>query len=578
MDLSPVLGVLGVDSLADITLEKLRDKVNNVHHGVLSRQQVLQAFMGWLHERITRDIQQKSLLSEFMDLLLVPGKLHQHLFNEGEVCAAFNEWQVKDAAENPANIRRYQMVQSDFRDLFEEADRDSNSGPEWSFGPSGLDRERDSSADPDEPTSTRIVGGGKRKSGSNGIPLGSKKRSRNHTHQKITNSVKSTKPANPKFAKPSKSPKSIKSISLGEAEEEFNVGNYTLVELENASLGISNHEKPYLLDVSMTMYGQPNPPPQYVCKRCHQSGHWIQLCPTNLNPDWDSPPPPDYTCDICQKKGHHFATLCPQNQKFSSLTKQRQRREEHAHEELITPTRSGGVRGRDPRRLTPPSRQRSRSPRNTPRRPEPGIIGLDGGKSQVLGSGNANRTKYRDRSVSPWTVRRRMTFKDDDHYDKGSNKHRHNHPQNLTGKLPYRQAKAPQNFRSFLNLDETRKEDIGRLSYDDVFVGPRPSSKEPILTHRPKPAEAYEGEKKVIKSEPMDTQQICNEMEGAGTEADRFLDELEDEILTGTPGRKSGLDILSFLESRGNPIINRKPNRKTAADMFDEVQKYRTDH
>ncbi|KAI1450416.1 hypothetical protein F5Y02DRAFT_426620 [Annulohypoxylon stygium] len=570
MDLSLILGTLGVDSLPNITLEELRDKVNNVQHGVLSRQQVLQAFMGWLHERITRDIQQKSLLSEFMDLLLVPGKLHQHLFNEVEVCTAFNEWQVKDAAENPPNIRRYQMVQSDFRDLFEEAERDSNPGPEWSFGPSGLDRERDSSPDTDEPSRTRLVGGGKRKSGSNEIPLGARKRSRIHAPQKTSKSIKTTKPNS---IEPTKPFKPIEPNNLAEVKEEPDESNYTLVELENASLMISNHEKPYLLDVSMTMYGHHSPPPQYVCKRCHQSGHWIQFCPTNLDPVWDRPPPPDYTCDICLKKGHHFATLCPHNQNPASLTKQRQRRGKRSQEELITPTRSGRARGRDPRRLTPPSRQRSRSPKGTPHHPLPGINGLGSSNSQVWGGGYDKRTKFRDRSISPWTVRKRMTFGEDDHHDKDLNKHRRNPSQTLPSTLPFRRSKSPKKSRSFLDLDVMRKRDIGRLSYDDVFVGPRPSPKEPVLPHQPEAAKTYESEKKEIKSESTDIQQISSE-----TEAERFLNELEDEILTEAPVRKSGLDIIAFLKSRGDPIVNRKPNRKTAAEMFDEVENYRTEH
>jgi hypothetical protein len=31
---------------------------------------------------------------------------------------------------------------------------------------------------------------------------------------------------------------------------------------------------------------QQKPPPTYVCHRCNQSGHYIQFCPTNTDPDW----------------------------------------------------------------------------------------------------------------------------------------------------------------------------------------------------------------------------------------------------------------------------------------------------
>ena len=30
-----------------------------------------------------------------------------------------------------------------------------------------------------------------------------------------------------------------------------------------------------------------DPPPGYVCHRCHVSGHWIQDCPTNGDPKYD---------------------------------------------------------------------------------------------------------------------------------------------------------------------------------------------------------------------------------------------------------------------------------------------------
>ncbi|KAF1816214.1 DWNN-domain-containing protein [Eremomyces bilateralis CBS 781.70] len=33
-----------------------------------------------------------------------------------------------------------------------------------------------------------------------------------------------------------------------------------------------------------------DPPPGYVCYRCHQKGHWIQVCPTNDDPNFDARP------------------------------------------------------------------------------------------------------------------------------------------------------------------------------------------------------------------------------------------------------------------------------------------------
>ncbi|KXJ85492.1 hypothetical protein Micbo1qcDRAFT_209900 [Microdochium bolleyi] len=65
-------------------------------------------------------------------------------------------------------------------------------------------------------------------------------------------------------------------------------------------------------------------PEGYICKRCARPGHWLQHCPTNLDPSYDVPPYRDYKCDICGARGEHFVTLCPRNREPTSLTRQRQ--------------------------------------------------------------------------------------------------------------------------------------------------------------------------------------------------------------------------------------------------------------
>ena len=82
------------------------------------------------------------------------------------------------------------------------------------------------------------------------------------------------------------------------------------------------------------------PPDHYTCNRCNKSGtqanlvwrvtvliitlgHWIQVCPTNMDPSMDRPPPSRYRCEICKAVGQHFATLCPENTRDMSLTQLR---------------------------------------------------------------------------------------------------------------------------------------------------------------------------------------------------------------------------------------------------------------
>ncbi|KAI0889114.1 uncharacterized protein GGS22DRAFT_196790 [Annulohypoxylon maeteangense] len=602
MDLHPTLEALGVDSLADITLEELQNKVNNVQYGIVPRYQVLQVFMGWLHEQITRDIQQTSLLSAFVDLLLAPAKLHQGPFTEGEVDAAFKEWQANDAAENPANIRRYQMVHLDFLKLFEQARRGSNSEPDWSFGPSGFDREQDSS---DEAIGTRLVGGGKRKSGSNEVPLGKRRCFRNNTHQ-----------------------------STAKIKEEDNGESYfAKAKSENSLLRPYSNVKSAGQDVSPKKHSSSSlPPPTYICNRCYQPGHWIQLCPTNMDPEWDRPPPVDYTCEICMKKGHHFATLCPKNNKQSSLTKKRLRQEEPSQARLKTPTRDSKTRGQDRHRLTPPSRRRSRTPKNNHHQ-VPDIYRLDDDKSQVQVN---DYEKSRDRSLSPYSVRRLITPSKGYDHERDSNIYPQKPSQAPSRKLPIRRPKVPSpqgHPRSSLDLNKTHKGEMGRLSYDDVFMdfnGTSLSPKEYIFPHRRKVVDTNLKENEVTKHASVDVDDMPKEMEKTKAEINKFLDEVKNELLLAkkpvpsnearlvpedvyvkgdegysgdkmntdkgentkcdsnksnlastqtdqhNQGLKSGLQVMSLLKNRENAIVKNKVNRKTAVEMFDELNLFPT--
>ncbi|KAI2471051.1 hypothetical protein F4781DRAFT_150652 [Annulohypoxylon bovei var. microspora] len=626
MDLSSSLEALGVDSLAHITLEELQDKVNSAQHGILSRQQVLHTFIGWLHERIIRDIQRlKSLMSEFAHLLLVPGRLQWGPFSEREVAAVLKQWKVKDTAENPANLRRYQMVQLDFLELFEQAEHDSDSEADWSSGPSGLDREQYSPTNTDEPIGFRIVGGGKQKSGSNDIPLGKRKASHDSNQQKITKTMVDNKNGG------------LISVYVE------NKGHTRRVFLDFGSVSPKQVSpakayKPVLREASPRMHDQffHPPPPSYVCNRCSKPGHWIQLCPTNLDPSWDQPPPSNYCCEICMKQGDHYATLCPQNKNEISLTQQRQRREGSLQAQLRTPVRGRKPPGRDRHRHASPFRRRSRSPKDSRRHQAFDMYRPGDGHSRVRDSNRDNREKFRDRnSISPYTARRRMTFGEYFNHEKDSGNRHDGLSQTPPRKLPYRRSKAPSprgEPRSSLDLSKSQKGEIGRLSYDnDVFMnfdGSSLSPNESIFS--PKPKVVNTEESKVTQDAPVVAEDTPEEMEQAKVEANEFLDKLANErflgkalvrfneaspvsespdsenaSVKGVEGRlgdnmsidggedaRCGVDensltssetgqhtqelkcrskVISLFENRENPIIHNRANRKTAGDMFDEV-------
>jgi hypothetical protein len=65
------------------------------------------------------------------------------------------------------------------------------------------------------------------------------------------------------------------------------------------------------------------PPGDYICKRCGGNDHYLQDCPTHLNPAYDVVPMPNYICAICGAAGKHLLNVCPQNTDPGSITQQR---------------------------------------------------------------------------------------------------------------------------------------------------------------------------------------------------------------------------------------------------------------
>ncbi|KAI1770720.1 hypothetical protein F4818DRAFT_251474 [Hypoxylon cercidicola] len=138
MDLRPTLEALGVDSLANLTLEELEGRIQAVGP---SKYHTLQTCMGWLNEHTKNDIQQD--LSHFVWMLL-------QQFGESEIKAVFEKWQKKDAEENPTNRRRYLLVKDEIFGLLKHMRIASNMVAGSSSGPSYLHREYSDTQDPIE--------------------------------------------------------------------------------------------------------------------------------------------------------------------------------------------------------------------------------------------------------------------------------------------------------------------------------------------------------------------------------------------------------------------------------------------
>lgn len=247
-------------------------------------------------------------------------------------------------------------------------------------------------------------------------------------------------------------------------------------------------------------------------------GHWIQYCPTNLDPRYDQAPAYDYRCNFCGQKGDHFATLCSKNPHEGSLTKQR----EHAIAEIReprTPTRSSqrryqsressATRLRDRYRLRSPEqcardRYRSRTPEY--RRSHSG--GTDDYGTQILNEDDRRRQRHKDESdVSPYTARVRLTR--EFHMSSGNAKERG--VSSGSWDDPFRFERRPSTppplhrrkpRRGHRDLDKVAKTDEGRLAYDDESeLGPKSSPYSPIASpQRHVNAGSIGGEEVVLSS------------------------------------------------------------------------------
>ncbi|KAK6957614.1 hypothetical protein Daesc_000401 [Daldinia eschscholtzii] len=633
MDLHYSLQALGIDDLADITLNELEDKIQHANPDQIPKKDVLQAFMGWLHERIKRDIQQESLLLEFANLLLTGGKLQQGPFTEDEVEEALKEWQVKDASENPANIRRYQMVQLDIHELFVKYKRGSelvkNLSPRSStcskegHSLSHVNKLINSQATAEirtrESTASWVLGGGKQKTGANEIPLGRKAGTRANIYNEIikikedNNKKKNLNtvikaPLTKQTAKPSTRGATSRDSSPAKTYESI-LSDYS--------------------SANMPSYLTTSPPYGYICKRCDRPGHWIQLCPTNLDPSWDQPPPQSYRCEICKVSGKHFATLCPRNEYELSLTQQRLRIKARPK----TPTWDKHSYYRDRSPFTPSPRGRSRSPIYPSRRRKHNANRRDESPENRSHNSRGRYQSHNDRrNVSPWTARERMA---QEAY------HREESPQEYSlgsYRIKKRPATPPRDHRKraraplpeerprpFLSLNKTKGGmEEGRLGYDnDEFMGSQvsPATPKDVILPENRFLGTIEGTDELMLDAASVSEDTAEDIEKARKEANAFLDALAIEIFSGNmqalppandiptddhlcqsdkmdiDGNKENHDlnedditlaeiadqhlqgtqfqpeVISLFKGQTIPIVHNMANKKTAREMIKEAWK-----
>ncbi|RYP65506.1 hypothetical protein DL771_008263 [Monosporascus sp. 5C6A] len=329
MDLRNSLLVLAIERLEETSLDELATKIDTAVPDKIGKPQALHLLMGWLHEQIKRDkvIHQGSLLPGFVSLL-IGGTLRAGVFRKEEVDQAFEEWQRKDAEENPANRRRYLMAQAEIQRLFEQTKSGGSVTLKTTSRPQESPRQhmhqsraallqkppvQSPLGDITNKERESEIGWGEQQTGSNVIPLGQRRGPSASSKREV--------------------------IEIEDDEEE------QLHTLPIHSRGNPSARQSEAADALLDSDAD-------------------ELCPTNLDPRWDKPPAPDYRCEICLEVGKHFATLCPLNRKKVSLTIQRER----AGIKARSPIRGENHRYRGRRSPSfPYERSRSRTPSRPPR-------------------------------------------------------------------------------------------------------------------------------------------------------------------------------------------------------------------
>ncbi|KAI0423172.1 hypothetical protein F5X98DRAFT_382468 [Xylaria grammica] len=468
--------------------------------------------MPWFNEQIKQDAinQSKYPLECFVKLLHMYNHTGIEPFSLTQVDEVLNGWLKKGTIHNSTYRRRYLIIQQDLHHLFANERRNSQNpgasspfdchhGPKEIHSPglsfkqedNGMKREKEDTVLPhDMDHSTRISAAGQF------ISLTS------------AGTVEIDKPVQP----PDMEHMDVVSPQLPSDTQSQDAGaDAVIMALETTVIDSSSGAK--MSRKSTRNRGRKpkfhrdapepsSPPKNYICKRCNKPGHWIQYCPTNLDPLYDQKPTSDYRCNFCGRKGVHFATLCPRNPHESSLTKQRECVTAE-NQEPRTPT-SGAPHylDRDVPVIRSRDRYRSRSPKQrswghyrsrSPERYHSRRSGTDIYSPRYRSEGDMHLSRFKDEvDVSPYTTRARLTRElyvssdttegrepslrswDDPFHSQrrpGSNSPPHCYsPFSKKGRQRYR------------DLDEKRTEE-GRLAYDDeidIFIGPKSSPCSPV--------------------------------------------------------------------------------------------------
>ncbi|KAI0544855.1 hypothetical protein F4679DRAFT_576526 [Xylaria curta] len=505
--------------------------------------------MNWFNEQIKQDIvtQSQHILQGFVELLHMHGHADIEPFNLTQVDEVFDKWLEEDAVRNQAYRRRYLITQQDVHLLFSKETRHFQN----STAPSLIDRQHDGED-------------------SNSLVLSCEREANNGKAEKAIadlrhNAGHSTPPRAAQHSKFSAKADIIEIDKPGPSNEVSNrdilfsqhpndthvqdpdadavretivIDSSSDAEMRRTATRADRRGRKYKVHDDLEFS---TPPKNYICRRCQKSGHWIQLCPTNLDPHYDQAPAHDYRCNFCGRKGDHFATLCSKNPHEGSLAKQR----EHAAAETResrAPAKSSRRRyqNQEPpatrlqdryRSHSPEQRARSRYRSRTPdyRRSHRGEI--DDYESQSRNGEDRSRRRHRDElDVSPYTARvhltRELHMNSENTKERGSSSQSWDDPFRFecgsTTPPSVHRPSMKKTRRGHRDLDKVTKTNEGRLAYDDESEIVHKSSPCPPMTSP---------QRRVTAGSTGGEEVVSDDTEGIKTKADDFLRVLAAEIM-----------------------------------------------
>ncbi|KAI5925249.1 hypothetical protein F4810DRAFT_718214 [Camillea tinctor] len=564
MDLSSILEVLGINDLGSMSCNDLKDKIKQASLNQVPRHEILATLMGWLHEQIKKDVitQEPSTLQDFVHLLTVPDALDIMPFSESEIGLAFDEWQMKDSTQNPANRRRYSMARLDLNNLLERTKSSSqlenilhsSNSPGQAEGGEQLALSVETTPSPflseiqNKESNDYEFKVGKKKTGANVIPLGTRKPLRTATKQDVIEIFDDDEPIQQPNG-PASCCSDIDEVTI--TRETILLDSPPQKMAKNAERGRSlkhRHSQKHHTG-NGSVFSAP-PPANYVCKRCSQPGHWIQLCPTNLDPSYDRPPEPNYRCELCGRVGDHFATLCPRNDNEISLTKKRQRMASGSE----TPLREDY------------HQRRSTSPMGKYHRGGHDIYRPDRSpRARYDGFDRHARRPERGREISPYSARARLTREQEKGRERTLRTASPRRPMpdhyrpicRSSSPLRCRQDTTSSSARILRLMADPNKprngeSREGRLAYDDdidIFTEPSLSLRAPARGNSLELTESIYKGGSTRETSPI-ADDDSDDIERARREADAFLDAL-------------GIEIMASMKpyATGNPMSTDKVQR-----------------